>query len=268
MTTTRLFQFDLTPAFHAFFSAIAAAQQRSETPESMEAVVDVTRGRLDHQWETLTHLARAGLEDQMRASLDVLLREWALKEALELLLRKGGTVIDPADQGLRNRFWQVLTQQHQVLAGELMLYWHQGQQAHEQAQANRPKNWEEFAWRVLEHQHGQQQYWQGAAFHMLQEQRTAWQTGQQIAEQWSQVALSSIVQAQQGVQQLYNIAATMHSHVADMLAATEERHSLVVEGAVDRARRRRMTRLTVVLIMAVSVPALFALAYFLITHLY
>jgi len=68
---------------------------------------------------------------------------------------------------------------------------------------------------------------------------------------------------------MYTFAATVQSNVAGMLAGTEERQYVLVEEAVDRANwRRGRSRLTVVLIMAVSVPLLFLLAYFLITHLY
>ena len=111
--------------------------------------------------------------------------------------------------------------------------------------------------------------WHDAAFQMLQEQRTTWQTGHQVSQQWSDVALRGVAQAQQGVQQMYSFAATVQSNVAGMLAGTEERQNMLVGEAVDRANwRRSRSRLTVVLIMAVSVPLLFLLAYFLITHLY
>src|SRR6266702_4101077 len=101
------------------------------------------------------------------------------------------------------------------------------------------------------------------------QQRTAWQTGHQVAQQWSYIALSGVEQAQRGVQHMYTFAATVQSNVAGMLAGTEERQYVLVEEAVDRANwRRGRSRLTVVLIMAVSVPLLFLLAYFLITHLY
>lgn len=272
MSATR-FQFDLTPAYTAFLETIAAAQRCRETPQEMQAVLDVIQGRLDHQWQTLTQLATANLEEPARAALDVLLRQWAVKEALELLLRKYGTFIDPLDQGLCNRFWQVLAQQHQALSSELMLSWEQGRQAQEQARVTQPKNWEEFAYRMLQQQHGQQRDWQGTAYQLLQEQRTAWQASQQVAQQWGEVARRSTEQQQYGAQRMYDFVEATQSHVVGMHEAFQ--HHLeqrlpeeIREAAREESSRRRNARLIIVLIMLGVSVLLLWLSYFLITHLY
>ena len=119
MTTT--FPFDRSPAFQTFLQTIDAAQCRGMSEDTMEDLLDATLTRLDQQWETLEQLAHMGLEAPLTALLDVLLREWSVKEALALLLREAGTYVDPTDAGLQTAFWDKLARQHGVALRDVYL---------------------------------------------------------------------------------------------------------------------------------------------------
>jgi hypothetical protein len=275
------FAIDLTPAFFAFLNTLEAAQQRGESEASLTVLRDKSLSRLDQQWETLEQLAQEGLEADIAAPLDVFLREWAIKEALDLLLRYPTVYIDPTLPRLQSDFWDKLARQHQALASGLLLFLRQGQRQRDQAKAQQqPDRWETFAADMMQQQHRQQLDWQQAAYQTLQEQRRsldeqrqAMFTDHEVAQRWSRVALDGMDQAQRGVEQSYQLVSDLHGDVREMITSTHQYQQQVLPETVRQAtelalRQRGRARLLIVLIILLAIPALLALCFFLLTHLY
>ena len=85
---------NLHQAFDAFFSALA---QHQTDPLVLDEIYQKELIRLNHQMDLLIQLASAGMEEQLSPLLSTLLQEWAMKEAIEMLLRYPGCAFDPAD---------------------------------------------------------------------------------------------------------------------------------------------------------------------------
>ena len=134
MSTRDLFSCQLESAQIVFLRTVQAAQDRGESQEALEAVLSSTLSQLDQQWAALKHLVQGGLVDQVPVLLETLMKEWAIKEALEVLLRHHGEYLDPADQGLQNAIQEKLVRQQVLLASELLPLYEQGRQEREMAQ--------------------------------------------------------------------------------------------------------------------------------------
>ena len=255
-----------------YLDTLARMQQNGGQPvDWLEAMKQKSRSNLDNYWDAALKLACADHIQGASIQLAFIVREWGLYRALSDLIDADArcTYLDPADPDTYNDIQRAIEHQVVYLATELLTAWLNGSQQRKAEALRQQQDWQSVAYQQVQQTMQHQTTWHDTAFRMLQEQRTAWQNGHQVAQQWSNVALNGVEQAQRGVQQMYTFAATVQSNVAGMLAGTEERQYMIVEEAVDRANwRRRRSRLTVVLIMAMSVPLLFWLAYFLITHLY
>ncbi len=255
-----------------YLDTLARMQQNGGQPvDWLEAMKQKSRSNLDNYWDAALKLACADHIQGASIQLAFIVREWGLYRALSDLIDAEAKCVylDPADPDMYNDIQRAIEHQVVYLATELLTAWLDGSQQRKADQLRQQRDWQSVAFQQVQQTMQRQMVWHDVTFQMLQEQRTAWQAGQQAAQQWSNVALNGVEQAQRGVQQMYSFAATVQSNVAGMLAGTEERQYMIVEEAVDRANGRgRRARLTVVLIMAVSVPLLFWLAYFLITHLY
>ncbi len=112
---------NLTDAQTIFVSYIAAANQQSVEPDVLDEVYQEKVDRLDQYMHVLNQLAAEGMEEQLSPLLSTLLQEWAIKEAIELLLRYHNCVIDPTQPGLQRSFWKKLGRQHQSLSCQLLL---------------------------------------------------------------------------------------------------------------------------------------------------
>jgi hypothetical protein len=255
-----------------YLDTLARMQQNGGQPvDWLERLRQQSQRNLDNYWDAALKLACADHIQGASAQLASIVKEWGLYRALADLIDADASCcyLDPADPDTYNDIQRAIEHQVAYLATELLTAWLDGSQRRKADQLRQQQDWQGVAYQQVQQHLQRQTAWHDAAFQMLQEQRTAWQTGHQVAQQWSNVALNGVEQAQRGVQQMYTFAVTVQSNVAGMLAGTEERQYMIMEEAVDRATwRRRRSRLTVVLIMAVSVPLLFLLAYFLITHLY
>ncbi len=255
-----------------YLDTLARMQQNGGQPvDWLEAMKQKSQRNLDNYWDAALKLACADHVQGAGTQLAFIVKEWGLYRALADLIDADARCIylDPADPDTYNDIQRAIEHQVVYLATELLTAWLDGSQQRKAEVLRQQQDWQGVAFQQVRQNMQHQTAWQDAAFHLLQEQQTAWQTGHQVAQQWSDVALHGVTQAQQGVQQMYSFVATVQSNVAGMLAGTEERQYMIVEEAVDHANgRRTRSRLTVVLIIAVSVPLLFWLAYFLITHLY
>jgi len=255
-----------------YLDSLARMQQHGGQPvDWLERLQQQSQRNLDNYWDAALKLACADHVQGASAQLAFIMKEWGLYRAFADLIDADARrmYLDSADPDTYNDIQRAIEHQVVFLATELLTAWLDGNQQRKADQLRQEQDWQSVAYKQVQQHLQRQTAWQDVAFQMLQEQRNAWQTGHQVAQQWSNVALCGVEQAQRGVQQMYTFAATVQSNVAGMLAGTEERQYLLVEEAVDRANGRRgRSRLTVVLIMAVSVPLLFLLAYFLITHLY
>jgi hypothetical protein len=255
-----------------YLDTLARMQQNGGQPvDWLERLKQQSQRNLDNYWDAALRLACADHVQGATDQLAFIVKEWALHRAFADLIDADArcSYLDPADPDTYNDIQRAIAHQIVYLATELLTAWLDGSQQRKADQLRQEQDWQSVAYQQVQQHLQRQTAWQDVAFQMLQEQRTTWQTGHQVAQQWSNVALCGVEQAQRGVQQMYTFAATVQSNVAGMLAGTEERQYLLVEEAVDRANgRRRRSRLTVVLIMAVLVPLLFLLAYFLIIHLY
>jgi hypothetical protein len=247
-------------------------QQNGGQPvDWLERLKQKSQRNLDNYWDAALKLACADHIQGAGVQLAFIVKEWGLYRALADLIDADASCnyLDPTDPDTYNDIQRAIEHQVVYLATELLSTWLEGSQQRKADQLGQQQDWQNVAYQQVQQQLQHQTAWHDTAFQILQEQRTAWQNGHQVAQQWSNVALNGVEQAQRGVQQMYTFAATVQSNVAGMLAGTEERQYMIVEEAVDRADwRRRRSRLTVVLIIAVSIPLLYWLAYFLLTHLY
>jgi hypothetical protein len=255
-----------------YLDTLARMQQNGGRPvDWLECLQQKSQRNLDNYWDAALKLACTDHVQGASTQLAFIVKEWGLYRALSDLIDANARCIylDPVDPDMYNDIQRAIEHQVVYLATELLTAWLDGSQQRKADQLRQQRDWQNVAFQQVQQHLQHQTAWHDAAFQMLQEQRTTWQTGHQVSQQWSDVALRGVAQAQQGVQQMYSFAATVQSNVAGMLAGTEERQNMIVGEAVDRANwRRSRSRLTVVLIIAVSVPLLFLLAYFLITHLY
>jgi len=272
-----LINVDLQQAHSTFVSSIA---KQHTDPLVLEEIHQEKLARLDQDMDMLTKLAVAGMEEQLSPLLSTLLQEWAIKEAVEVLLRYPGCAFDPADQGLQQSFWSKLGRQHQALSSELLLHLQQAKETRAQAQVGREQSWQTVASKSLEDQRNQQNQWQTTAFQWVQGQRqtnqqwfdreqTMFNQYQQANQKWADTALVGVQQAQLGVQQWYTFAASTQHNVANMLAGTEQRQAAVMEQAVHKANMKKwVTRITVIGLVLVGIVALFGCAFFAMMHLY
>jgi hypothetical protein len=255
-----------------YLDTLARMQQNGGQPvDWLERLKQQSQRNLDNYWDAALKLASADHIQGAGAQLAYIVKEWGLYRALADLIDADArcSYLDPADPDTYNDIQRAIEQQVVYLATELLTAWLDGSKQRKADQLRQQQDWQSVSYQQVQQTMQRQSAWHDATFQMLEEQRTAWQTGHQVAQQWSNVALNGVEQAQRGVQQMYTFAATVQSNVAGMLAGTEEQQYMIVEEAVDHANwKRRRSRLTVVLIIAVSVPLLFWLAYFLITHLY
>jgi hypothetical protein len=247
-----------------YLDTLARMQQNGGQPvDWLERLQQQSQRNLDNYWDAALKLAYADHVQGASAQLASIIKEWGLYRAFADLIDADARCmyLNPADPDTYNDIQRAIEHQVVYLATELLTAWLDGNEQRKADQLRQRQDWQGVAYQQVQQQLQRQTAWQDAAFQMLGEQRSATQTGHQVAQQWSNVALCGVEQAQRGVQQMYTFAATVQSNVAGMLAGTEERQYLLVEEAVDRANGRRgRSRLTVVLIMAVSVPLLFLLA--------
>ncbi len=271
---------NLTDAHSMFVSSIAAANQQNTNLDVLDEVYQEKLDRLDQYMHVLNQLAAEGMEEHLSPLLNTLLQEWAIKEAIELLLRYHNCVIDPTDQGLQRSFWEKLGRQHQALSCQLLLQLQRSKEQRVQAQEERHRSWQSIAARTFENQQQQQQQWQGTAFQWVQHQQQLNQQWlqsqqemfthfQQAHQHWANTALTGVHQAQLGVKQWYDFAASTQVNVANMLAGSEQRQSMMVEQAAYKANVKKWTtRLTLIGLVLVGSVALFGCAFFALMHLY
>jgi hypothetical protein len=246
---------DLTTAYSMFLSYIASANQQNPDPAVLDDVYQEKLGRLNHDMRVLEALAVEGMKEQMMPLLNTLLQEWAIKEAVELLLRSQNGVIDPTDRGLQGSFWQKLCRQHQVLSSELLLKVQQGKKQHARAEFERAQSWQSMAARAVENQQN----------HQLQ----MFSQYQQANQQWANVAMVGAQQAQLGIQQWYNFAASTQANVTNMLAGVEQRQAVIAEQAVQKVNMRKwMTKIAIIGLVLVGFVAMFGCAFIAMMHLY
>jgi hypothetical protein len=271
---------NLADAHNAFVSYIAAANQNNTDLNVLEDVYQEKVDRIAQYWNTLTRLAQACLEEQLSPLLSTLLQEWAIKEAVELLLRYQNCVIDPTHSGLQKSFWEKLGRQHQSLSSELFLLLQQGKEQRAQAERERAQSWQVVAQKAFENQQNQQQQFQQAAFQWVQgqqqqnqqwfeHQREMFVQYQQANREWANVALAGVQQAQVGMKQWYDFAASTQANVAHMLAGTEQRQAAVIEQAMRKANVKKWgTRFAIIGLVLVGMVSLFGCAFFALVHLY
>ena len=276
-----LINVNLDEARDAFIKYIAVANQNCTAPEVLDEVYWEKMDRLDQCWRVLEKLAYEGLGEQLSPQLNMLLKEWAIKEAVELLLRYqsyGG--VDHSDPGVQRDFNEKLARQHQALSSELVLQIQEGKKQRAQAEVERKRDWQAIAARAIESQRQQQHQWQNAAFQWVrgqqqlnqqwfQHQQQMFSHHQQANQQWANVALTGVQYAQLGVKQWYDFAASTQQSVAQMLAGAEQRQAVMVEQAIHKANMRKWTtRITIMALVLVGFVALFGCSFFAMTHLY
>lgn len=271
---------NLSDAHNAFVSYIAAANQHNTDVYVLEDVLQEKLDRINQYWNVLSQLATACLEEQLSPLLSTLLQEWAIKEAVELMLRYQNCFIDPTDQGLQKSFWEKLCRQHQSLSSELFLQLQQGKEQRAQVERERTQNWQSVAQKAFENQQNQQQQFQNAALQWVQgqqqmnqqwfqHQQEVFSRYQQSNQQWANVAMVGAQQAQLGVKQWYDFAATTQQTIENWMAGTEQRQAAVVEQAVHRGNMKKWTtRLTIIGLVLVGIVGLFGCAFFAMMHLY
>lgn len=271
---------NLQQAHDAFLSFLAAADRHQTGQEILHEVSQEKRDRFDQNWYVLTQLARAGLEEQLAPLLNTLLQDWAIKEAVELLLRYETDGIDPTYRGLQRSFWEKLCRQHQSLSSELFFLLEQSKEQRAQTERERAQNWQTVAFQSLEKQQNQQQHFQQAAFqwgqgqqHMnqqwFQHQQQMFSHSQQENQQWAHAAMAGVQQAQLGVRQWYDFAASTQQNVVNLLTGTEQRQAVMIEQAIQKANVKKWaTRFLIIGFVLLGFVVMFGGAFFAMMHLY
>jgi hypothetical protein len=261
MSTRDLFSCQVRSAQSVFLRTIQAAQDRGESQEALETVLDATLSRLDQQWAALKQLAQSGFVEQVPLLLETLMKEWAIKEALELLLRSYGSSVDPTDQGLQNAIEEKLLRQQVLLASELLPLYEQGRQAREMAQLQA----------VQAMSQGQNQSVQEMAqllMQVLQSQDARFLGAYQVAREGHEDARASLRIAMHGSQQVLNFASDVQTNVAAMLTSVHDHQSVMVEDVARQVSMRRpLNRLLFFGLFLLFVLGCFGCAFFMAMHL-
>lgn len=257
MTPTTI-HVNLHDAFLAFVSYIAAANRQHSSTETLKVVHKKKLDGFNQSLRTLSQLASAGMEEQLAPLLSTLLQEWAIKEAIELLLRSRSEKIDPADQGLQQAFWEHLDRQYQKLSCDLLLQLQRGREQRAREQEERAQSWHNTASQWVQHQQEMNQQW-------LQNQQEMFTHLQQENREWANTAMVGAQQAQLGLQQWYTFAAGVQSNVANMLAGSEQRQAQIVRR---ENTNRWLTPLMILGLLALGFLTLFGCSFFAMTHLY
>jgi hypothetical protein len=280
-TSMTLIHADLQDAYQTFMHVLATANQNCTAPEVLDEIYWEKEERLNQCWCVLEKLAYEGLEKQLSPQLTMLLQEWAIHEAVQLLLlhqSSGG--VDPSDPDVQRDFQEKLSRQHQALSSELILKLEEGKKQRKQASAEQARSWQAVAFKAFENQQKQQQQFQNAAFQWVQgqqqlnqqwfqHQQEMFSRYQQSNQQWADVAMVGVQQAQLGVKQWYDFAAATHQSVAQMLVGAEQRQAVMVEQAIQKANVKRWTtRITIIALVLVGIVALFGCSFFAMMHLY
>jgi hypothetical protein len=257
-----LIKVNLADAFNSFLSYIAAANKQHIDPDVLDDMYQEKVDRLKYDMSMLTQLASEGMEEQLSPLLNTLLQEWALKEAIKLLLRYQNCMIDPSGLDLRRCFWDQLCREHQSLSSELLLELQRGQDKRARAQEERAQSWQA----IFESQQRQQQEKNQQWFE--REQRR-FEQYQRENRDWANVAMVGAQQAQLGLKQWYDFAAGIHENATKLFATTEQRHAAIVEQAVHKANTKKwITRLMIIGLAFIGLVALFGGAFFALMHLY
>ena len=261
MSTRDLFSCQLRSAQTVFLRTIQAAQYRGECQEALEEVLDATLSRLDQQWAALKQLAQSGLVEQVPVLLETLMKEWAIKEALELLLRHLGEYLDPTDPGLQNAIEEKLVRQQVLLASELLPLYEQGRQAREMDQLQATQA-------VSQRQNQHVQEMAHLLMQVLQSQDARFLGAYQVAHDGHEDSRASLQLAMHGSQQVLDFATDVQSNVAAILAATHDNQSVMVEEVTRQvSQRRSLNKLMLFCLFLLFVFGLFGCAFFMAMHL-
>ncbi len=212
---------NLLQVHNTFVSSLFTAHQQNA--DVLDGIYQEKMDRLDQYMGLLTELATEGMEEHLSPLLNTLLQEWAIKEAVELILRSQPS--DPSCQSLQRFFWDRLERHHQALSSELFLHLQRGKEQRARAAVERTQSW------------------------------------QQSNREWATLAITSVQQAQGGMKQWYDFAASMQATIASKLAVPEQ--------AIQKTHTKKWTtRITIIGLMLVGFVALFGCAFFAMMHLY
>ena len=241
-----------------YLDTLARMQAGAGQPiDWLERMRQQSQDNLDKYWGAALSLAFADQVQGVSTQLAVIVKEWGRYRALIDLIDADadGRYLDPADTDTYNDIQRAIGHQVVYLSTELFSEWLGGDQQRK-TEALR-----------------QQKEWHTESVGMVRELRTNWEVVQRMNLSYADTALEGVKQAQLGAQTMYDFVVGTQANVVGMQQAFQ--HHLeqnlpdsMREAVREEARMRRRSRLTVVLILAVSVPLLFGLAYFLITHLY
>ncbi len=209
----RVPQADLVPVWRVFLQTIDAAQRRSEPLASLQQVRRTCLDRLDQQWATLRQVAFGGAIPRIGPLLACLLQEWAIKEALDVVIRFHGSVVDPNDIGLQEAFWHKLLREELTLAAELEQLFRQGEQERAEAEERRLRE-------RAEAEERRQRDWQRIAFEFQQEQRLFWREDHHLAQDWAALAQEQAEQTREAGELLLKTATRLTDAAVDMTKST------------------------------------------------
>jgi hypothetical protein len=268
-----LINVDLQQSIDTFVRYIAAANQQNTDPVVLNKVYQDKIARLAQYMQTLTELAQQGLEYRLSPLLNALLQDWAIKEAVELLLRYQGSVIDPYSSGLQQSFSDKLRREHQLLSSQLLLQVKSGQERWEreahaitrqmledqrqlsQQASQRDQQWVQDQRQLNQQFHNAASEWVSGQQQMnqqwFQHQQQMFNQHQQANREWANVAMVGVQQAQVGMKQWYDFAAQTQQNVASMLAHTQEGQGLAVQEALQKVESKKFrSKLVKFLILA------------------
>lgn len=169
-----------------------------------KAVLDARDRRvsmMDQLWTNAQELAYLGNIPATRDQLAQLIQEYGRYQALEDVRFHGP--IDPSATDTYARGKQVVNSQLLNYAGQLLQIFTKGERERLEALEQERREKEE-PWKRLAHgQINQQTNWQQYAKELVRDQATYWKEDHQVAQQWAGVAKSTIDQAQQGVNYMW-----------------------------------------------------------------
>jgi len=270
--STNSFDVTLTPALVSFRQTLELAQSQALPEEALTDLRDRQVARLNGIWNVLMQLALQGnQQQQLLVSLGALLAEWAVKRAYDVLLE--GQPLDPADSALQDWFAADVEREHQLLSTELAATLEQGRQERELVETRRQAGQNSDLQQLLHGEIQQQQRWQQAAYQAAEQQQRGFQSAQQIAASWANVALDGVKQAQEGARDYQGFARDIHGQVLGFMGTVrQEQHTIADDAAWNAARNiqavRRRGRLIIFGVLLVVIPLLLWLCYLILINLY
>lgn len=209
---------NLNPAYHTFLSHIDAANAHATPSAELTRVMQECQKRINTNWGTLEKFAFSGHLHQLPSLLRVVLEDWSIVEACNLVRQSRPRMVNPYDGGIQKSFWEKLNREHYSRSAQLLLQVACGEQQRKEGYF--------------------QQAQQLAQASFDREQRV-FDRYDRSNREWADVA-QNVIEKQQ------DFAEKVHKNVVGLLTGTEKQQEAVADRAVQKAQRSRLKTILIV----------------------